>query len=162
MIDEHVLDVNEHGVLRIPAALWLALVLQCRHWVLGGILLLSARYSQNVWYLLTNDFGVFILSIEIPGLLSLIVCTQRQPKAGKIFRDLWHWVPYLAAFTCIAHLGYAAWYLWNSTYWLPWPELAIASVSLIDIVILLALFNNKYWLAVWREFPVNLSKSSNI
>lgn len=159
-MDERSLDVNEYGVLRIPAALWLALVLQCRHWVLGLMLLLSARHSKDVWHLLTNDFGVWILLLELPSLLSLTVCTQRRAEAGYMVRFLWRCVPHMTAITCLAHLGHTAWHLWFSTYWLPWPELAMASLALIDLMILLALFKHGHWQAVWAEFPAIPSRSS--
>lgn len=154
MIDERALDVNEYGVLRIPAALWLALVLQCRHWVLGMMLLFAGPQGQTVWQLLDAKEAGWLLLMEVSALVAIFVCAARRPEAGRTVRALWSWVPQLITVSALAHLAYTGWYLWHSSYWLPWPEMAMACVMLLDLATIYALYRQPHWVAVFAEFPI--------
>jgi Protein of unknown function (DUF2919) len=153
MIDDRTLDVNEYGVLRIPTALWLALVLQCRHSVFGLLLLFAGQQGQTVWQLLDTKSTIWLFLMEIPALLAVFVCAARRPEAGGMVRILWSWLAVLVSISAMTHIGYAVWYLWHSSYWLPWPEMAMACLALLDAAIIYALFREMHWQAVFAEFP---------
>lgn len=153
-MDERSLDVNEYGVLRIPAALWLALVLQCRHWVLGLMLLFAGQQGQTIWQLLDTTAIVGLLAMELPALWVFFACAARRPEAGRVVRTTWSWLKPLLALSVVAHIAYAAWHLWHATYWQPWPEMAVACLVLLDTVILYSLFGPGHWQAVLSEFPI--------
>lgn len=152
-IDERLLDVNQHGVLRIPAEIWLALVFLVRHWVLMLLVTVIARRSKDAYILFGSDFSWVVIAIEVPALLMAALCLRRVPQAGPLVRRLWPWARHLGAATAALHLVYVAWYLWQSSYWLPWPELFLASCALIDLVIIASLFRSPHLRQVFAEFP---------
>ena len=75
-------------------------------------------------------------------------------------RRLWPLARHLGAATAAMHLAYVAWYLWNSSYWLPWPELFLASCALIDIVIITSLYRSAHLQRVFSEFPAPRTESN--
>lgn len=152
-IDDRMLDLNRHGVLRIPAAMWLALLFLARHWVLVLVVTVSARRNQEAIRLYGSDFNWWLLLAEAPALLVLWLCSRRRPEAGLVVRWLWPHVRLLASMTALFHIGYVGWYLWQSSYWLPWPELYLASSALIDLAIVGAFHNSGHLKQVFSEFP---------
>jgi hypothetical protein len=158
-IDERLLDVNAHGVLRIPAEIWLALVFLARHWVLTLVVTVIARRSKEAYILFGADFSWVVLAIEVPALLMVALCLRRLPEAGALVRRLWPLARHLGAATAVMHLVYVAWYLWNSSYWLPWPELFLASCALIDFVIIVSLYRSSHLQRVFAEFPAPRTES---
>lgn len=158
-VDERLLDVNAHGVLRIPAEIWLALVFLARHWVLTLVVTVIARRSKEAYILFGADFSWVVLAIEVPALLMAALCLRRLPEAGAMVRRLWPLARHLGAATAAMHLAYVAWYLWNSSYWLPWPELFLASCALIDIVIITSLYRSPHLKRVFAEFPAPRTES---
>ena len=90
-----------------------------------------ARRSKEAYILFGADFSWVVLAIEVPGLLLAALRLRRVHVAGALVRRLWPLARYLGAATAAMHLIYVAWYLWNSSYWLPWPELFLASCALI-------------------------------
>lgn len=161
MLDERTLDVNEYGVLRIPAALWLGLMIQCRYSIFGLFLLFAGQQGQAIWQLLDAKMIAWLLLMEVPALLAMFVCATRRPEAGRMVRILWGQLVPLVVVSAIAHIGYTGWYLWHSSYWLPWPELAIASAAVLDVLICIGLFRDTHLRAVLAEFPAPQSVSSS-
>ena len=157
-LDERLLDVNEHGVLRIPAEVWMALVFLARHWVLTLVETVIARRSKEAYILFGADFSWVVLAIEVPALCMAALCIRRVPQAGGLVRRLWPFARYFGAATALMHLAYVGWYLSQSDYWLPWPELFLVSSALIDFVILFAFFRSPHLLRVFAEFPAPQSK----
>ncbi len=158
-LDERLLDVNAHGVLRIPAEIWMALVFLARHWVLTLVVTVIARRSKEAYILFGADFSWVVLAIEVPALLMAVLCLRRLPEASALIRRLWPLARYFGAATAVMHLVYVAWYLWNSSYWLPWPELFLASCALIDLAIITSLFRSPHLKRVFAEFPALRSES---
>ncbi len=154
MMEDHSLDVNEHGVLRIPAALWLALGLQCRYWVFGVLLIFAGQQGQTLWQLFDAKLITWLLLVEIPALVASFVSAVRRPEAGRIVRALWSWLPPLVSISAIAHLAYTAWHLWQSEYWSPWPEMAMVCLAFLDLMTIYALYRQPHWKAVLSEFPI--------
>jgi len=152
-IDDRMLDVNQHGVLRIPAGVWLAFLFMARHWIVVLVVTVSARRNQEAVRLYGTDFNWWLLLLELPALLLLWLCTRRRPEAGRFVRWLWPHARQLAMATAMLHIGYVAWYLWQSSYWLPWPELYLASCALIDLAIIHALYTSEHLKQVFSEFP---------
>jgi len=159
-IDERLLDVNAHGVLRVPAELWLAVIFLMRHWVLMMVVAVIARRSQEAFTLLGGDFGWAVLAIEVPAFVMALLLVRRRPEAGRLVRTLWPLARYLAALTAVLHIAYVVWYLLQSSYWLPWPELFLASSALIDVAIVAALFRSSHIRQVFEEFPASGTLSS--
>lgn len=153
-IDDRSLDVNEHGVLRIPAELWLSILFLCRHWVLALVVTVSSGQSRDTIRLLGESFNWWVLLAELPALLFMALCFLRQPSAGSWVRHLWRHANKLGLLTIVLHLTYVAWFLSESSYWLPWPELFLVSCSLIDLAIGLSLSRSGHIQQVLKEFPV--------
>lgn len=151
--DDRYLDVDAHGVLRLPVGLWLALVFLCRHWVLALMVTVSARRVGDTTLLLGSDFTWQVLAIEVPALFMVALCAQRRPDAGGFVRSLWPYSRWFALLTIVGHVGYTVWYLAESPYWLPWPELFLGSCALIDVSIALAFFGRGHLAQVLAEFP---------
>ncbi len=155
-IDDRMLDVNQYGVLRIPAGVWLALLFLARHWLMGFVVLISSIMNRETLRVLGGDFSWVTLAIELPAVFLLWLCTRRRPEAGRFVRWVWPFARYLAAGTALLHLGYVVWFLWHSSYWLPWPELFLASCALIDVAIITALFTSDHLKQVFSEFPAKV------
>lgn len=158
-LDERLLDVNQHGVLRIPMGVWLALLFLARHWLITFFVLISSIMNRETMKVLGGDFSWVILAIELPAVFLLWLCTRRRPEAGQFVRAIWPWARHLAAGTALLHLAYVIWFLWSSTYWLPWPELFLASCALIDLVIILSFYRSGHLRQVFLEFPLLSEKS---
>lgn len=152
-LDERFLNVNSDGILKIPNEMWLAIAFLCRHWLLALGVGVSAGVGQSGALLIGGGFNWWVLTIEIPSLLFATVCWLRQPQAGSLVRGVWRYVVVLPVATIIMHIGYVVWYLMQSSYWLPWPELFLVSCSLIDLTIGFALIRSGYWRSVLAEFP---------
>ena len=54
MQDSAFLDVDRHGVLRVPGILWLGFAVMARYWILVVIVTASARRSQQSVLLLAT------------------------------------------------------------------------------------------------------------
>lgn len=158
-IDDHLLDVNEFGVLRIPAHLWLALVFQARNWVIGLVAVVSAMLSPDAMRVLSRDFSWHLLALELPALLALWACTRRRPEAGNVVRRIWPWVRHLIVLSVVLHLVYLAWFLAVSPYWLPWPELFLVSCALFDVATALGVARSPVVHQVLTEFPAETESS---
>ena len=154
MRDSAFLDVDRYGVLRVPLGMWLGLVVLARHWVLLLIIGASARRdSRSV--LLLGDGGVpwLAMAMEIPALLLMLLAFRRTPEASALVRRLWRLGPWLAATTAVLNAAWTAHLLMTSTHWRPWPELALASIVLLDVAIVAGFFTAPYYRQLFREFP---------
>lgn len=154
-IDDRLLDVNQYGVLRIPAGVWLALIFMARHWLMVLVVTVSARRNRDAVQLYGDDFSWWMLALELPALFLLWLCTRRQPDAGRFVRAVWPHARLIAALTAALHIGYVVWFLWNSSYWLPWPELYLASCALIDVAIIYGFYTSDHLRQVFSEFPAS-------
>lgn len=153
-IDDKSLDINQHGVLKISIELWFMLIFLVRHWIFMLFAAASAFANQiDSMRLFGSDFPWITLVIEIPAALALWLCMQRTPNAGVVIRKLWPFVRPLAGTTAVCHMFYLVWYLKQSSYWLPWPELFLASTTLIDFAIIYGLYSSPHLQMVLNEFP---------
>ncbi len=151
---EAALDLDRHGVLRIPALLWIALALMARHWVLLLIVGVSARRDSSS-VLLLGDGGIpwVALAMEVPAVLLAFVAFNRKPDGGAWARLLWRRGPEIIALTALLNVAWTANLLIKSDYWTPWPELFLASCSLIDVAIALSMYTTPYYRQLFDEFP---------
>lgn len=158
-LDDRFLNVNEHGVLRIPFGLWLSVLVLSRGWVVALFVMASLLSNQfDVLRLLGKDSFWITMLIEIPALAVLWLFSNRSPDAGPMVRGLWPKARLLMYATALGNLAYTAWYLWHSSYWLPWPELFMASCCLIDAAVCWGAHSSKYLREVFGEFPESLRK----
>jgi len=159
-VDDYLLDVNRHGVLSVPAGLWIAMAFLARHWLLLVIVVVSARRSKESVMLLGGDFSWWVLVLEAPVLLVLAAAIYRRPEGGGAARAVWKQGGHILAATAMLNIGLAAWYLWKSAYWNPWPELFVVSCALLDLAIIYAIYTNDQVKRVFAEFPERLTTSS--
>lgn len=147
-------ELDRHGVLRVPALLWVAFALMARHWVLLIIIGASAR-REGSSVLLLGDGGIpwVALSMEVPIVLLALAAFNRQPGAGAWARGLWKRGREIVALTAALNVGWTANLLIKSDYWTPWPELFLASCSLIDVAIALSMYTTPYYRQLFDEFP---------
>lgn len=160
-LDERFLDVNAHGVLRVPGALWLGFAVLARHWVLMLMLAVSARRDPSLVRVL-GDGGIpwLMLGLQLPAVLVALAAAQRRPQAGAMWRWLWRFGREIVAATAVANIGWTAHLLMTSDYWLPWPELFLGSCALIDLAVAVSLFTTPYNRQLFREFPPRPDKES--
>ena len=95
----------------------------------------------------------------VPSFVTNVWQLWAGPDVRGLVRRLWPLARYLGAATAAMHLIYVAWYLWNSSYWLPWPELFLASCALIDMVIITSLYRSPHLKRVFAEFPAPRTES---
>lgn len=152
-MDSRFLDINRHGVLRVPVIVWVALGLLVRYWILVVAVAVSARRSGQTVLLLGDGISWTMLVLEIPALVVAFVAGRREPEAGPIVRLLWRHGRELMAFTVLANAVWTGWVLVQASYWTLWPELFLASCSLLDLAIILSMYTNPYFRQLFREFP---------
>jgi Protein of unknown function (DUF2919) len=152
-VDDYLLQVNRYGVLSIPLGLWLAMAFLARHWLLVVIVLVSARRSKESVMLLGGDFSWWVLLLEAPVLAVVAAAIARRPEGGALARACWRHGRGILSVTALLNIGLAGWYLWNSSYWNPWPELFVASCALLDLAIIYAMATNDPVKQVFAEFP---------
>jgi hypothetical protein len=152
--DSAFLDVNSHGVLRVPGPLWLGFAVMARYWILMLVVTVSARRSRES-VLLLGDGGIpwIWLAMQLPIVLLMIAAAQRTPTGGRWARALWHNGRLIVTLTALLNLGWTAHLLWLSDDWALWPELLLASFCLIDLAIALAVWRDKFFAQLFSEFP---------
>jgi hypothetical protein len=158
--DERFLDVNAHGVLRIPLELWLAGLVLARGWIVAMFTIASLLSNQkDVVRLLGGDIIWVNMLFGFPALVVLWVFAHRTPDASPRVRWLWPHTRTLLFATAWGNFAYLLWFLWQSRYWAPWPELFMASFFLIDLAICWGIYSSEYLRQVLREFPAAKDKT---
>ncbi len=147
-------ELDRHGVLRVPPLFWVALALLARHWVLLVVIGASAR-REGSSVLLLGDGGIpwVALAMETPAVLLAFAAFNRKPDGGAWARILWKRGREIVALTALVNVGWTANLLIKSDYWTPWPELFLASCSLIDVAIALSMYTTPYYRQLFDEFP---------
>jgi hypothetical protein len=153
-MDSRFLDVNDHGVLRVPAWLWVALALLARYWVLLIVVAVSARRSQDAWLLIgPGNFSWVQLIMELPVLFLALAGARRVPKAGVLMRFCWRYGRELMALTVAANLGWTVHYVVQSDFLMMWPHLFLACCCLLDAAVMLSVYTGEFPRQLFREFP---------
>jgi len=152
--DSAFLDVDRHGVLRVPGVLWLGFAVMARYWILMLVVTVSARRSQES-VLLLGDGGIpwAWLAVQLPIVLLMAAGFQRVPAAGLWARALWRSGRWIITTTALLNLGWTAHLLWQSDVWNLWPELFLASCVLIDLAIAIAVWRDRFFAQLFNEFP---------
>ena len=153
-LDERFLDVNAHGVLRVPGPLWAGFAVLARHWVLMLLVAVSARRDPSIVRVL-GDSGIpwLMLGMQLPALLVALAGAQRRPEAPMLWRWIWRFGRGLVVVTALANIAWTAHLLMDSDYWLPWPELYLGSCALIDLAVVVGLYSTPLMRQLFREFP---------
>jgi Protein of unknown function (DUF2919) len=152
--DSAYLDLNDHGVLRVPGPLWLGFAVLARYWLLMLVVTVSARRSQESVLLLGHDGVPWAwLALQLPIVLLMLAGAQRVPTGGRWARVLWRNGRVIVTLTALLNLIWTARLLWLSDDWALWPELLLASFVLIDLAITLAVWRDKFFAQLFSEFP---------
>lgn len=153
--------VNRHGVLAVPATLWLGFALLARQWLLLVAVAVSQFRGQTGTAMLLGDGGVpwWALAAQTPVLALMMAAACRQPQAGTWARWLWRRGREIVALTALLNLGWTTRLLLASDYWNAWPELFLACCSLLDLAIVLAVYTTPYHRQMFAEFPARPSAS---
>lgn len=160
-LDERFLDVNAHGVLRVPGALWLGFAVLARHWVLMLLVAVSARRDPSIVRVL-GESGIpwLMLGLQLPAVLVALAGVQRRPEAPAVWRWLWRFGRELILVTALANIAWTGHLLLESEYWLPWPELYLGSCALIDLTVAVSIYTTPLMRQLFREFPPRPSKEA--
>ncbi|MGE0333296.1 MAG: DUF2919 family protein [Ramlibacter sp.] len=153
-IDDRLLDVDKHGVLRTPPVLWFALALLCRYWILVAVVFASARRAPDVVRILGDGFSWYFLLLEIPAVVLVVAAARRRPEAGKLCRWVWRNARIFVAGAVLAHLGATVWLLWSADVWRRWPELFLLSCNILDLAILVSVLRDDYYRQLFSDFPL--------
>jgi hypothetical protein len=76
-------------VLRVPPALWLAMVLLVRHLALLGITFLPTT-GQEILFLRGPVRPEYLIA-DLIALPVLVAAARRRPEAGAVWRAIWPW-----------------------------------------------------------------------
>lgn len=153
MLDDRFLDVDRHGVLRVPMHLWIGLTYLARHWLILLLALASARRSPEALSFAAESLSWLALFLEIPSVLLLMAGLLRHPKSWKFWSFIWKKGVAIIGLTMAANSGFFMWWLWQTDYWSRWPELFLASCLLLDVAIFSGAYRSAYIRQVFREFP---------
>lgn len=160
-LDERFLDVNAHGVLRVPGALWLGFAVLARHWVLMLMLAVSARRDPAIVRVL-GESGIpwLMLGLQVPVVLVALAGAQRRPEAIAPWRWIWRFGRELILVTALTNIAWTVHLLMQSDYWLPWPELYLGSCALIDLAVIVSLYTTPLMRQLFHEFPPRHTKEA--
>jgi hypothetical protein len=152
--DSAYLDVDRHGVLRVPGPLWLGFAVLARYWILVLVVTVSARRSPEAVLLLgEGGYPWAWLAVQLPIVLLMFAAFQRVPTAGAWARIIWRQGRTIVTLTALLNLVWTARLLWQSDSWALWPELFLASCVLIDAAIALAVLRDRFFAQLFSEFP---------
>lgn len=148
------LDLDRHGVLRVPTPLWIGFALLARHWLLVLLVLVSARASKSTVQLI-GDFDQLwpMLIVQVPVLLLALAGARRAPEAGRAARAVWGLGRPIVIVVALLNIGWTAHLLWQSDYWNLWPELFLGSCALIDLALAAHAWQSPAMAQLFREFP---------
>jgi hypothetical protein len=154
--DSAYLDVNDHGVLRVPGPLWLGFATLARYWLLMLVVAVSSQQSQQSALLLGHDGVPWVwLALQLPIVLLIVAGAQRVPTGGRWARLLWRNGRVIVTLTALLNLAWTARLLWLSDDWALWPELLLGSFVLIDLATTLTIWCDKFFGQLFREFPAS-------
>jgi hypothetical protein len=152
--DSAYLDVNDHGVLRVPGPLWLGFAVLARYWLLMLVISVSSGQSQLSALLLGREGVPWAwLALQLPIVLLMIASAQRVPTGGRWARVLWRNGRIIVTVTALLNLAWTARLLWLSDDWALWPELLLASFVLVDLATALAVWRDRLFAQLFSEFP---------
>lgn len=151
-IDERLLDVDRHGCVRVPGSLWAAIVFLSRHWLMLVFIVVASRRSPSAGALLGLVSG-WVLLIEFPALALAWAGMNRSPKGGVVAKWIWNRGLWILALTAVVNICIAVWVLWHARYWHPWPHWFIMSCALIDVAIILGVWQSALIRQVFADFP---------
>ena len=161
MQDSAFLDVDRHGVLRVPGALWAGFAMLARQWILVFVVVVSARRSRESVLLLGDQgFPWAWLVMQAPIVILALAAFHRVPSAGAWARLIWRHGQAIVVLTAMLNLGWTAWLLYGADTWNRWPELFLASCVLIDLAVALAVTRNPVHRQLFREFPAREPKAA--
>ena len=147
--------VNRHGVLAVPVIFWFALAFLARYWLLLFFVGLASRRDGGASQQLLSGGGVSWSMLLGQSLVFLVLACawQRHPNGSAWARWTWPRVPVIVAL--VAALN--AWWIWpvlsQPDNWQWGADLLLASCSLIDTAIVLALYRSPYYRHMFAEFP---------
>lgn len=148
------LDLDRHGVLRVPAPLWIGFGLLARHWLLVLMVLVSARASKSTVQFI-GDFNQLwpMLVVQAPVLALALAGARRTPEGGRLVRWIWSCGRPIIIGTAALNIAWTARLMWQSDYWNLWPELFLGSCALIDLALALHAWRSPAVAELFREFP---------
>jgi hypothetical protein len=152
--DSAYLDVNDHGVLRVPGPLWLGFAVLARYWLLMLVIVVSSGQSQLSALLLGNNGVPWAwLALQLPIVLLMMAGAHRVPTGGRWARVLWRNGRVIVTLSALLNLVWTARLLWSSDDWALWPEMLLASFVLIDLATALAVWRDRFFAQLFSEFP---------
>lgn len=152
-MDERLLDVDQHGILRVPGVMWVGMALLARHWFWVIFTLLSARRSGESMILLSGGVPWWPMVVQFPAIVLLVAAGRRVPTAGPFVRNVWQRGYIIVAVTVLLNLCWTGWSLMNSQDWQPRPEMVLVFFSMLDLAIGWGFWSSRYIRQVWMEFP---------
>jgi hypothetical protein len=152
--DERFLDLNDHGVLRVPGELWLAFVVLTRQWLLVVVgacsLMVGAADAARV---AREGLSWWAVGVQAPVMLLMVAGWNRNPDAPHWLAWVWRQGLWLVTASVGLGLVWLGWHLVESNEWLAWPTLFYLSAGLLDVAIGWTVWRSAYFQAVFREFP---------
>ncbi len=152
---EMAFHVNRHGVLAVPAIFWCALGFLARYWLLLFMVGLSSRRDAGSSQLLLGTGGLSWAMLIGQSLVLLIatVTFQRQPTGRAWARWLWAKTPTLIALVACCNALWIGPLLVQPSNWQWNADLLLASCSLVDAAIVVAVLREPYYRKMFAEFP---------
>lgn len=152
-VDDRLFNVDRHGSLRVPGAMWIAFAFLARHLILVAIVFAMAKRSPDAVRLLGQGFAWLVLPLEIPVTALMLAGANRSPQSGRWLRIIWHRGRTIVLATVAVHLVWVGWVLSASDVWRTWPELFLASCSLLDFAIAYSVLKDDYYKQLFADFP---------
>lgn len=146
--------VNRHGVLSVPLIFWCALAFLARYWLLLFFVGLASRRDGGASQQLLSGGVSWSMLLGQSLIFFVLACVwQRQPNGAAWARWAWPRVPIILALVAL----FNAWWIWpvlsQPDNWQWGADLLLASCSLVDAAIVLALYRSPYYRHMFSEFP---------
>lgn len=146
--------LNQYGVLRVPASFWAIIAFQARHWAIVAAAVIGMRRSPDTARVLGGEGVPFLqLALEIPVLLVAFAALNRDPNGGSVVRWLWRNAREIVTLTAALNLAWIGWYFAGIARWKPMPDNLVLVGGLIDLLIVIWVWQSAYYKQLFAEFP---------
>ncbi len=152
---EMAFHVDRHGVLAVPGVFWVGLLILSRHWVLLLLVGLSSRRDggQSAALLTGTAFSWVLMAGQTLALLVAAAALRRLPDTGRWARWVWRYAPQLLLATAVINAAALLPLVERWQHVALWPHLFLASCTLLDAAVVVAVFTAPYYRQMFREFP---------
>lgn len=150
--DNRLYSINRYGVLALDATAIALLFIAARHWIAMFLAGFAGLWGGDYSQIYQDVPYEFLLLIELPALLIVLVAGRRVPGASNFWRRCWALGRFSLQLVFVLHIAVYAFSIWLTGM----PEgrwgLILLLTAVLDLACLLSL-QSRYYKTLFSEFP---------